>query len=197
MELANRTEPDSSHEAGGRAEARSNIFVDATIASDGMCGPIRIRNLSSVGALIEGQKVPSEGSRVRLSRGDLRIAGTIAWQNGERAGVCFDSVVSVPEWLPRSRRGQQQRIDKVVHALKSSAPGPAGSVVLPVQSPMDLRTELLGLEHSLRRIAEDLAHDIAMCELHLHDVQLIDIAAQTLARVAAIVDEKGFRAVDQ
>jgi hypothetical protein len=62
---------------------------------------------------------------------------------------------------------------------------------------VDLRSELLGLEHSLRRIAEDLARDIAMCELHLHDVQLIDIAAQTLARVAAIVDEKGFRPADQ
>jgi hypothetical protein len=197
MELANRTEPVSSPEAGGRAEVRSNIFVDATIASDDGCGPIRIRNLSSVGALIEGHGVPTEGSRVRLSRGDLKISGTIAWQSGDRAGVRFDSVVSVPEWLPRSRRGQQQRIDKVVHAFKSSAPGPAGSVALPVHSPVDLRAELLGLENSLRRIAEDLARDIAMCELHLHDVQLIDIAAQTLSRVTAIVDETGFRSADQ
>lgn len=197
MEPAKKTETpgsaQSAHEVGGRAEARSNIFVAATVVSDEACGPVRIRNMSALGALIEGSVVPPEGSQVRIIRGHLKATGTIAWQDGNRAGVRFNSAVSLADWLPHGPRGQQQRIDKVVHAYRAGATGAPSSAALHNHSRVDLRRELLDLENSLRRIAEDLARDLAMCELHLQDVQLIDIAAQTLARVAAVVDERALR----
>jgi hypothetical protein len=176
--------PESAGEPGGRTEARSNIFVAAMLASAETSGPVRIRNMSPLGALIESGAVPPEGARVRLSRGSLLASGTIAWQNGSRAGVRFDSVIRVADWLPRGSRNHQQKIDEAVHSYK------LGIVPSSLASPeaRDLRSELLNLEQSLRRIAEDFARDMLVCELHLDNVQLIDVAAQTLARVAALMD---------
>jgi hypothetical protein len=50
----------------------------------------------------------------------------------------------------------------------------------------DVRNELLDLEQTLRRVAEDLAQDMPTCERHLAQIQLIDVAAQRLAALAAI-----------
>jgi hypothetical protein len=175
-------------ESGGRAEARSNIFVAATLASAEASGPVRVRNLSPLGALIEGGVVPPEGAHVLVNRGRLRASGTVAWRSGNRAGIRFDTAISVTEWLPRGLRTQQQRIDGVVHAYKSGSAALATPDEKRAHSPTDLQNTLLNLERTLRRVAEDLARDALMCERHLTNVQLIDVAAQKLARLAAESD---------
>lgn len=169
-----------------RSEPRSNIYVAAKIASAEACGPVCIRNLSATGALIEGGAMPPQGARMRLSRGSLSVTGTVAWQQGNRAGVRFDSAVSVATWLPRGPTTQQQRIDEAVRAFKAGAPT---AVVGALPDPgTNLAEALRELEQKLRQVAEQLAGDILVCERHLSAVQVIDIATSRLAELASSVD---------
>lgn len=164
----------------GRSESRSNIFVAATLSSAEITGPVRIRNMSRQGALVEGSVLPSAGSRVRVSRGSLRASGIIAWRNANRAGIQFESVVAVSEWLPRGPGTPQQKIDEIVFAHKTGAmvsPEPAST-------PQDMQDELRQLEQMLRKVAEDFARDGLVCERHLASVQLLDGAADKLAGLA-------------
>ncbi|MFL6758705.1 hypothetical protein [Sphingomonas sp.] len=179
-------EPEQERRAG--TDSRSNIFVVATIASAEAFGPVRVRNMSPYGALIEAAVLPAAGSPVRVSRGHLTASGIVAWHSGNRAGVRFDSAISLADWLPRGVRTQQQQIDELVYSHKSgtSPRGMAAAGSLTPKRASDVRNELLELEQTLRRVAEDLAQDMPTCERHLAQIQLIDVAAQRLAALAAI-----------
>jgi hypothetical protein len=188
VQLASKAEPPvQSSDSDARTEARSNIYVAAKIASAEACGPVCIRNLSATGALIEGGVLPPQGSRIRVSRGSLSTTGTIAWREANRAGVRFDSAVSVAAWLPRGPRTQQQRIDEAVHAFKNGS-APLSSVQAAANSGMDIANELRDLEQKLRAVAEQLSGDVLVCERHLAAVQVIDIATNRLAELATKAD---------
>lgn len=180
MELA--TIPPPGPPDDERADARSNIFVVAAIHCAGTSGPVRIRNMSARGALIEGGSLPGEGVLFRLSRGSLAASGTVVWQAGNRAGIRFHSAVSVADWLPRGHRPQQQRIDEAVHAYKTDArvPAPTDHDV----APADCATALAEIETMLRRVAEELASDALACDRHVAAIQSIDVAAEKLAVIA-------------
>lgn len=140
--------------------------------------------MSRQGALVEGSVLPSEGSRVRVSRGSLRASGIIAWRKANRAGVQFDSVVAVAEWLPQGPRTPQQKIDEIVYAHKTGAKVSAEFA----STPNDVQDELRQLEQILRKVAEDFARDGLVCERHLASVQLLDGAADKLAGLAKTLD---------
>src|SRR5688500_15452 len=91
-----------------RVEARSNIFVVAALAWSSGTGPVRIRNMSRTGALIEGATIPPEGSPVRLSRGSLSVRGEIVWRRENRAGMRFGSAETVADWLPGNKTATGQ-----------------------------------------------------------------------------------------
>ena len=69
--------PDPAHQ---RAEVRNNMFVVAVLYGAGGSVPVRVRNMSRGGALVESADTPGEGQHVRLSRGSLSVRGHIAWQ---------------------------------------------------------------------------------------------------------------------
>ena len=80
-----------------RGKSRSNIFLLATLAARGGSWPVRIRNLSPTGALIEGGMILPQCAPVRLVRGSLTIAGTVMWHNRARAGIRFDGEIDVAD----------------------------------------------------------------------------------------------------
>ena len=170
----------------GRAEPRNNIFIAASLSSAEATGPIRIRNLSRQGALVEGTALPPEGSAVRISRGSLRASGKIAWRKDNRAGIQFDTHVAVAEWLPRGPATQQQKIDEIVFAHKNGVVGQVAVPPVPPAPPPDVPDELRKLEQILRSVSEDLARDAVLCERHLASIQLLDGAAEKLAKLARI-----------
>jgi hypothetical protein len=64
--------------------------------------------LSELGALIEGDKLPLEGTEITFCRNDLRVPGRIAWVSKKQAGVAFADPLSTQAVLrnvpqPRSR----------------------------------------------------------------------------------------------
>ena len=94
------------------------MFLDAVLVVGTATRPVRLRNLSSNGALIEGASLPTEGSKVRVIRGELTAEGEIAWQERAFAGLRFASDIEVERWVKRVGHRGQQRVDEAMAALR-------------------------------------------------------------------------------
>jgi hypothetical protein len=70
-----------------RRSRRSNVLLAATIEAWGQKIPVKLRNLSTDGALIEGEQLPAEGAEVLF-----RVAGC-------NAGVAFAEKLAPEEVL--------------------------------------------------------------------------------------------------
>lgn len=70
---------------------RANVLMAATIEVSGAAVPVKLRNLSEQGALIQAERLPVEGSEVLFRRNDLSVPGRIAWVDGVYAGVAFSA----------------------------------------------------------------------------------------------------------
>jgi len=173
-----------SHEL--RTESRSNIFVMAALYANGRSvTPVRVRNISATGALIEAPALPAAGATVRLGRASLSALGTLVWVNGAKGGIQFDAPVAVADWLPQGRRGfGQQFVDELFHQKRLGA-------VRSIADGAGLADELLELRLSLERAAEELALDGAVASRHLSTLQTIDAVGQAIANVAAEIALQG------
>jgi hypothetical protein len=173
-----------------RTEPRSNIFVMATLYASGGSTPVRIRNMSRHGALVEAAALPPSGEAMRLSRGNLSVAGQVMWVAGAKAGLHFTSDVAVMDWLPNGKRGSgQQLVDELVHRARlGTIPEPAPLDPEPSAIPATPE-ELRELQQILERAGEQLAGDSAIAARHMMALQLIDGVAQALAKLAAQTDE--------
>lgn len=72
-----------------RQSRRSNVLLAASIEVSGAAIPVKLRNLSTEGALIEGVGLPVEGSEVVFKRNDLSVSSRVAWVDENHAGVAF------------------------------------------------------------------------------------------------------------
>lgn len=190
-EASDPTAEDPAHDHG-RVSQRNNIFVVATLYSRAGSVPVRIRNMSRCGALVEGAVLPAKDEEVELSRGSLRVSGLVAWCDGGKAGLRFSSPIAVAEWLPGGNRaGQQLRVDKIVFDAKGAAPtaiGPArAGPAVGLQPPMDtgeIAVSLLELKNNFDSVAEEFAGDPAVAARFQAELQVLDRAAQKLGTIA-------------
>lgn len=81
---------DESSMTHNRRSRRSPVFLTATLEVVGVAEPVKLRNLSEEGALIEGDRLPLEGSTTWFERKDLRVKSRIVWVHGRYAGVAFN-----------------------------------------------------------------------------------------------------------
>ena len=72
-----------------RSEGRSNVFLTATLNVGGTAIPVRIRNIATRGVLVEAPALPPVGTRITLTRGQLRAAGELTWDGAGQAGISF------------------------------------------------------------------------------------------------------------
>jgi hypothetical protein len=108
-----------------RSEGRANVFLAAALASGADVTAVRIRNISSHGALVEAPALPAVGTRVRLLRGELSAVGQLAWSGAGQAGITFSGSVRVENWVKRVDDRGQQRVDGVIAALRGTGSVPA------------------------------------------------------------------------
>ena len=80
---------DQSSLSQNRQTRRSNVLLAASIEALGTVIPVKLRNLSTEGALIEGDGLPIEGSEVLFRRNELSVSSRVAWVHGKQAGVAF------------------------------------------------------------------------------------------------------------
>lgn len=95
------------------------MFLDAVLVVRSAVRAVRLRNLSSKGALIEGTGLPVAGTGVRVLRGELSAEGEIAWQEQGFAGLRFVSEIDVDRWVKRVGHRGQQRVDEAMAALRA------------------------------------------------------------------------------
>lgn len=183
-----------SREVDSRAAPRTSLYLAASLYTDGSSLPVRIRNISETGALLDGAVIPDSGAIVQLIRGELIVDGLVAWAREGRFGLRFSGRIDVQQWRATVSNSEQQRVDEIVRLVK------AGAVPLPVpalaESRCDLPNSRTGLVRDLRRVAgllgelgEELAGDPETLMRHGLALQSIDISVQLLGAVEALIVE--------
>jgi PilZ domain-containing protein len=81
---------DTSTVSQNRRSRRSHVMLAATLETRGGTISVKLRNLSAEGALVEGDKLPIEGSEVLFRRNELIERGRIVWVDGKHAGLAFN-----------------------------------------------------------------------------------------------------------
>ena len=101
---------DESSISQNRRSRRSNVLLAASLEVSGGTLPVKLRNLSAEGALIQGEGLPIEGSEVVFCRNDLSVGSRVAWVQGNHAGVAFnvalapeDVLRNIPKAKPRMK----------------------------------------------------------------------------------------------
>ena len=92
---------DESSMMKNRASRRSPVLLAAAIEIAGQQLAVKLRNLSERGALIEGDRLPVEGSTTFFHRNELRLKSRVIWVQGRYAGVAFDEPLN-PEQVLRN-----------------------------------------------------------------------------------------------
>lgn len=163
---------------------RTNMLVMATISAGSGSAPVKIRDLSPDGALIEGGVLPHSGSTITLVRGDLAISGRVVWTQGGRAGLRFDALANVADWLPNAKTSQPQaRIDAAVNEFRNAGETAPISFTEPPSSRVNAE-EILRVKAMLGSLAEQLADDADVVSRHGSKLQALDLATQLLAKLA-------------
>lgn len=170
-----------------RQQPRTSLFVMAALYSAFGSAPVKVRDMSSTGALIEGGVVPPAGTKILLSRGSLEVAGEIVWSREGRAGLRFDSHVSVREWLPRQRPSSpQQKVDETVQRIKTDLAWNSGRSELPPSNSNRVSVlQLVQLRTAIETLADDLVADPEVVRRHATKLQTLDLVAQLLTKLAA------------
>jgi hypothetical protein len=127
-----------------RRSSRSQVLLTAVLEHAGASLSVKLRNLSSEGALVEGQKLPIEGTPVEFRRNELSTNGRVVWVNGKFAGVAFDQKLNPeqvlrhipaprpkiqpryyrPGFLPQNMTAAQQRLaESWIWSPSSQRPG--------------------------------------------------------------------------
>lgn len=99
---------DQSSTTQNRQSRRSNVLLAASIEALGAVIPVKLRNLSTEGALIEGDGLPVEGSEVLFRRNELSVSSRVAWVLANQAGVAFRRPIP-PEDVLRNIPGPRFR----------------------------------------------------------------------------------------
>lgn len=94
------TAMDESSQVQNRRQRRANVLLTAVVELSGQVSDVKLRNLSAEGALVEGDRLPSEGTEISFRRAELSVSGKIVWVSGKRAGIQFHEALS-PEALLR------------------------------------------------------------------------------------------------
>jgi hypothetical protein len=99
---------DLSSSSQNRQSRRSPVLLTATLDVGGTPVTVTLRNLSATGALVEGKRLPLEGSNTVFERKDLRVPAKVVWVHECFAGVAFarelereEVLRSVPAPRPR------------------------------------------------------------------------------------------------
>jgi len=178
-----------SRDADARGAPRESLYVAATLYRDGSPAPVKIRNMSASGALVEGAVLPSVGTLVQLIRGELIVHALVAWSAERRCGLKFSGSVDARQWRASPINSEQERVDEIVRLVK------AGAVPLPVPPLAQFDSEPgPQLSGDLRRASElldelgaALASDPDVVTRHADKLQNLDIAMQVIAAVETIV----------
>lgn len=165
-----------------RKAPRKNMFVMAAMSSASFTGPIKIRNLSSSGALVEGHHLPPVGSSITLRRGEITAAGQIVWRNEGKAGLHMHDFVNVSEWMPGGN-AHQNSVDLLIENVKREQR--LNVIAQPTERNHTFcADDLISLADAICELADELSKHERVVSLVGVKLQTLDIASQFLRKVA-------------
>ena len=100
---------DESSNTQNRKTRRSNVLMSASLELSGTSLPVKLRNLSADGALVEGDKLPVDGASIVFRKGDLSVPGKVAWAKTRHAGISFSRKLD-PEQVLRHVPAPRPRV---------------------------------------------------------------------------------------
>lgn len=161
------------------------MLISAAMQADGVSSPVRIRNMSIEGALIETSVGPPVGAPIALKRGSLQVGGVVVWESGKSCGVRFTSRVVVRDWMAPPANAGQSRVDAIVAQVTTgarlgeiSAHAPQLAHVCPERS-----DRLAQASQLITELAEALVEDPAVVARHGAKLQNLDVVLQILATI--------------
>lgn len=179
---------------------RKNLMLAASIEATGSRAPVRIRNLSETGAMLDGTALPDTGAALVLLRADIRVAATVVWREAGRCGIRFDNIVaSVDEWITGKRVATfhghqgQARVDAIQSAVRTGAalaPEPAaitGKALRPGELEQRVSEEIIYVQRLIDALGEELVEDPVMLQRHSRVLQNLDRASQVLAHLGTVL----------
>jgi hypothetical protein len=99
---------EQSSSSQNRRSRRAPVFLAASVEVGGVPETVKLRNLSEEGALIEGERLPLEGTTTFFHRNELRLKSRVVWVQGRFAGVAFARPLKAEEVLRNVPRPRQQ-----------------------------------------------------------------------------------------
>ncbi|MDX3909678.1 MAG: PilZ domain-containing protein [Sphingobium sp.] len=199
----------SLHEGSGETRqgrsSRTNLLLSGTIEAPGIKAPVRIRNLSETGALLEGAALPAVGDPLVLRRLQMEMAARVVWSENGRCGISFDGTISVAgwregNWIAPVVSSDQARADSIQAAARagtlaeSDAEKQARDRVTRRALDRRIAAELVAIRDMLENMGSQLSEVPAVVEGHPTTLQNFDLACQTLAHLATLLRAEDARA---
>jgi hypothetical protein len=168
-----------------RTTSRTAVFVAATLVMGNQVDPVRVRNMSPAGALVEGAVLPTPGQSVELVRGHLRVSARSRWVKGNQCGLSFTELVDTNEWIARIATTHQQRVDSMIQqARKDMAAGlPMAFTAAPTQ-PLNVNDQVAAAIQLLETMEDKFTEDSELMMRHADQMQALDRILQLLRAVS-------------
>ncbi len=171
-----------------RIAQRVNMLAPATLYSEDSSNPVRIRNLSIWGAMVEANFEPRLGSEVSISRGKLSIVGKVAWTGAGQFGISFANPVRVHDWLKPDRNTEQPLADRVFLRVVGATEVETEASFHPEYACVGDKQAVDDFEEIVLLLSElgnELSEDLTVVGQHGHVLQNLDLALQILRRLHA------------
>lgn len=187
---------DDGRSAELRLSRRTNVFLTATMRFEGRILPVRIRNMSAAGALLQAAILPAAGTELMLRRGELEASARVIWSEHGACGVRFLEVVAVPAWLSEKVTGAgeaQQRVDIIQAQVRTHTPSPPEPALprdtgLPKHIMSErVAEEIAHVQRILEQVGDKFTSDPVVLSRHIDSLQQFDIMGQILGHLARII----------
>ena len=96
--------------ADERRSARSTVLLTAAIECAGERVPVRVINLSTHGALVQGDAMPDAESKVTFHCSDVASSGWMAWVQPPHPGISFDEPIKLSALRVKPKGGAEMVI---------------------------------------------------------------------------------------
>ncbi|WP_162814995.1 PilZ domain-containing protein [Erythrobacter aureus] len=170
------------HTTENRSQARTHLFVAATLTWPNGSYAARLRNVSPDGAMLETKAGPRVGEQVDITRGTLSANGVVVWRMGERVGVRFHNPVVVADWLPSSAAGQQL-VDETFRQLKGSSSSTEQRQTAPIEASATSNHQLVAIANRIDDLANALSNDAEVVRRYAGHLPILDVASQKLRKL--------------